>query len=248
MSLARLVRAEFVKAITMRSVWITLAAACLVPPVLALAAGLSFNGADARWATFPVESHGFETAGFGQPLVILLAALIVGSEFMDGQLRTSLMVVPRRLKLFAAKFTVVVLLSLAVALVAIPLAVVIKHTVLGEHGLPISEYTARMAWNLLGVVVNYVLIGVIAGGFTLITRSITATLVVLVPLVLGLTISLLGVAPFLKYLPDLAGIQLLTDYPGVGLLDPLPGALVMLAWTVAIAFSAALIFRRRDVG
>lgn len=32
----------------------------------------------------------------------------------------------------------------------------------------------------------------------------------------------------------LAGIQLLTAYPGIGLLDPISGGLVMAAWTVLL--------------
>ena len=71
--------------------------------------------------------------------------------------------------------------------------------------------------------VNYVLIGLIAASITILTRTFIVTLVVLVPLVLGVSISLLGILPVLKYLPDLAGIQLLTGYPGIGLLDPIPG-------------------------
>ena len=74
------------------------------------------------------------------------------------------------------------------------------------------------------------------------------TLVVLVPLVLGLTISLIGIAPALRYLPDLAGIQLLTAYPGVGLLDPIPGGLIMTAWALAFITISAAVFIARDSG
>lgn len=104
-----------------------------------------------------------------------------------------------------------------------------------------------MGWNLVGVAVNYVLIGLIAASLTILARSFLLTLVVLVPLVLGLTLSLLGALPFLKYLPDLAGIQLLTGYPGVGLLDPIPGGLVMGAWAVGLCTAAWIAFRVRDV-
>ena len=71
-----ILRAEFTKTLTLRSIRATLAAALIVPAALALASGLAFD--PARGTQFPLESHGFETAGFGQPLVILLAALING--------------------------------------------------------------------------------------------------------------------------------------------------------------------------
>ena len=61
-----------------------------------------------------------------------------------------------------------------------------------------------------------------------------------------LTVSLVGVLPALKFLPDLAGLQLLTAYRGVGLLDPIPGGLVMAAWAVGLVALAALALHRRD--
>ena len=73
-TLIPVIRAELTKTLTLRSIQATLAAALIVPAALALASGLAFD--PARGAQFPLESHGFETAGFGQPLVILLAALI----------------------------------------------------------------------------------------------------------------------------------------------------------------------------
>jgi ABC-2 type transport system permease protein len=196
--------------------------------------------------SFPVESHGFETAGFGQPLIILLAALIAGTEYTDGQLRTTLTATPKRGRVLAAKFIVIAVVALLVGNLATSAAVLLKHAVLGENGLSLSEFTAGMGWNLVGVAVNYTLIGLIAAAVTVLARTFIVTLVVLVPLVLGLTISLLRVIPALKFLPDLAGIQLLTGYPGVGLLDPIPGGIVMAAWTVLFGVTSWLVFRRRD--
>ncbi|KAA9110714.1 hypothetical protein [Microbacterium rhizomatis] len=148
--------------------------------------------------------------------------------------------------MLAAKFIVIALLALLVGIIATGTAVLLKHAVLGEHGLSLGEFTAAIEWNLVGVAVNYTLIGLIAAAVTILARTFIVTLVVLVPLVLGLTISLLGVIPALKFLPDLAGIQLLTSYPGIGLLDPIPGGFVMATWTVLFGVASWLIFRRRD--
>lgn len=241
-----LLRAELTKAVTHPAIAITGLAALIVPPILALITGLNFQPTDNRWDNFPIESHGFEVAGFGQPLVILLAALIVGTEFMDNQIRTTLTSVPKRGRAIVTKFTIVALFSALIGLIATGAAVVLKHAALGEHGLAISVFTAGMAWNLGGVVLNYTLIGLIAAGLTILTRSFIVTLIVLIPMVLGLTIGLVGAIPALKYLPDLAGVQLLTSYPGMGLLEPATGSLVMGAWTLAIALVAAVVFVRRD--
>ncbi|KQZ25084.1 ABC transporter permease [Microbacterium sp. Root553] len=242
----RSLRGEWTKALTLRSVQGTLAAALLVPPALALASGLAFDGATAAARSFPVESHGFETAGFGQPLIILLAALIAGSEYADGQLRTTLTATPRRGRVIAAKFTVIATTAVLIGILATSAAVLLAHAALGEQGLSIGEFSAGMGWNVVGVAVNYTLIGVISAAITVLARTPVVALVVLVPVVLGLSLSLLGVLPWVKFLPDLAGIQLLTGYPGIGLLDPIPGGLIMATWALLLAAASWLVFRTRD--
>jgi len=239
-------RAEWTKALTLRSTRLALAAALLVPPILALASGLAFDGESVAARSFPVESHGFETAGFGQPLMILFAALVTGAEYVDGQLRTTLAAIPGRGRVLAAKFTVIAVVGVLVGIVATSAAVLVKHAALGERGLPFGGLTVGMVWNVVGVSVNYAMIGLIAGAITVLARTFVVALVVMVPLVLGLTISLLAVVPAVKFLPDLAGLQLLTSYPGVGLLDPIPGGAVMAAWTLLLVAASWLVFRSRD--
>lgn len=247
-SVRRIVRAEFTKALTLRSVCVALLLAVSVPPTLAFLAGLAFDPGIPAAARMPIEAHGFESAGLGQPIVILIAALLAGTEYSGAQLRTTFLAGPVRSHVFAAKMVVVAALSAAVALIAIPAAVLLAHAALGNAGLRIDEFTSGMVWNLLGVVVNYTLIGVLTAGVTLLTRSIIAPLVLLVPLVLGVTISLISLLPALKFMPDLAGLQLLTPYPGIGLLGPVPGALVMAGWAVLSGGVAWWTFVHRDVG
>lgn len=237
-------RAEWTKALTLPVVWVTLAAGFLVPPVLAVAAGLGFDGSAAP--SFPPESHGFETAGFGQPIVILLAALITGTEYSEGQIRATLLASPRRGRVLAAKLVIIGVLAAATGVIATTLAVSLRRVVLEHRGVFLGDVTAGMVWNIGGVAINYALIALMAGALAILTRSLVVTLVVLVPLVLGLTISLLGVLPAVKFLPDLAGLQLLTQYPGVGLLDAVPGGLVMAAWALLLCVAAWLSLRLRD--
>jgi len=105
-----------------------------------------------------------------------------------------------------------------------------------------THVTAGMAWNLLGLVVNYTLISLIAAA----TTTLITPLIVLVPLVLGLTMSLVGTIPILAYLPDLAGIQLLTEYPGTGLLGPIDGGLITGTRTLVLVTTGWMAFRRQD--
>lgn len=241
-------RSELTKALTLRSIQATLLAAVLVPPLLAFFSGLAFDPTRTAAGGFPLESHGFETAGFGQPIIILFAALVVGSEYLDAQVRTTLTATPSRTRIIGAKILVTALLSSLAAALSTTGAVLLKHAALGDHGLNLDQFTTSMAWNLLGVIINYTLLGLIAASATLIMRNYIATIVLLVPMVLGLTISLVGAIPVLKFLPDLAGIQLLTAYPGVGLLEPIPGAFVMTAWALGLGTIGWRLFHARDVG
>lgn len=239
-------RAEVTKTLTLRSIQATLLSAIALPPAIALVSGIAFNPSSPTGASFPIESHGFETAGFDQPLIILVAALIVGTEYLDGQLRSTLIATPQRGRVLAAKLIVIAVFAALIGGISTAAAVLVKHAALGEHGLSPTQFTPAMAWNLLGVTINYTLIAIIAAALTLLARTIIVTLIVLVPLVLGLTISLLGVFPPLKYLPDLAGIQLLTAYPNIGLLEPQTGGLVMAGWALVLSIASGGLFLRRD--
>ncbi|MBK0422757.1 ABC transporter permease [Leucobacter sp. CSA2] len=245
-TLPRDLRVEAIKALTLRSVQVSFLTAILAPAVLAVASGASLDPLHAEG--FPAASHGFETAGFAQPLVILIAALIVGSEYSDGQLRTSLLANPRRIRFIAAKFAVIAGFAALVGAVSIGIAVLGKRAVLAERGILPFDFTAEMLSNLLGVALNFGLIALIAAALTLLARTVIVALIVLVPLVLGLSISLVPFLPALKFLPDLAGIQLLMPYPReMGLLEPGVGAVVMACWAIVLGGGSWIVFRGRDV-
>lgn len=240
----RTLAAELTKLGTLPVALGAIGAALVLPPALAVMMGLSQTARS--FAVTNPDTQGFEVAGFGQPLVILLAAVIVGSEYRNGLLRSTQLTTPRRGRILAAKLIVIAGLSFAIAVVSTGLAVLLRRAVLGEGGLPSSEVTAGMWLNLLSVGVNWMLIALIAAALTVLARSALLPVIVLVPLVLGLGVALVTVLPWLKYAPDLAGLQLISRYPGIGLLDPIPGGVVMAAWAAGLLLPAFLVFTRRD--
>lgn len=241
----RAIAVEWAKVRSLPLLWAVAIAAAFAPAVLAFLAA-SASTAAARDA-IPLESRGFEVAGFGQPLVILFAALVVGSEYSGGQLRTTLLADPRRTRVFAAKLMLTGGCVAVIAAVAVLSSVAVSRVVVAG-GLSHAPFTAGTWLNVGGVVINYVMMAVLAFAVTFLARTPIVAVIVLVPMVLGLTVSLVGAVPILRFLPDLAGMQLLLEYPGVGLLDPLPGALVMLAWAGAATVVAGVVFHRRDIG
>ena len=241
----RTITAELTKLRTLPVALGAIAAALLLPPALAVMMGLNQAGSRSAAAINP-DGQGFEAAGFGQPLVILLAAVIVGSEYRNGLLRSTQLATPRRVRLLAAKVLVIAGLTFTLAIVSTGLAVMLRQAVLGDDGIPPNEFTSGMWLNVLGVGVNWMLIALVSAALTVLARSALLPVIVLVPLVLGLGVTLVTVLPWLKYAPDLAGLQLISRYPGIGLLDPIPGGVVMAAWATALLLPAFIVFTRRD--
>ena len=241
----RTLAAELTKLRTLPVALGAIAAALLLPPALAVMMGLNQAGSRSAAAINP-DGQGFEAAGFGQPLVILLAAVIVGSEYRNGLLRSTQLATPRRVRLLAAKVLVIAGLTFTLAIVSTGLAVMLRQAVLGDDGIPPNEFTSGMWLNVLGVGVNWMLIALVSAALTVLARSALLPVIVLVPLVLGLGVTLVTVLPWLKYAPDLAGLQLISRYPGIGLLDPIPGGVVMAAWAAALLLPAFIVFTRRD--
>lgn len=245
MSLRSATHSELLKVLSLRSALYTMLAAAVLPAALAVAMGFNMKGSEAA-SWIGTETQGFEVAGFGQPLVILLAALIFGSEYQNGLLRSSQLAIPSRARLFGAKIIVVSVLSFLLALFSIGIAVFLRQIVLGGSEDSPIIFTPDMWLNLVGVAINWTLISLVSAGLTVLAKSVLLPVIVLVPMVLGLGVSLVGVLPWLKFAPDLAGLQLMTTYPGIGLLEPVIGGLVMAAWAVALAFAALIVFSKRD--
>lgn len=237
------VRAEFSKLFSLISCRVLIAATLLIPPALAL--GMGLNILSTGVALTDGAAQGFEVAGFGQPLIIVLAAVHTGSEYQNGLLRSSLLATPSRIRLLVAKLLVIGITSSALAAVSVGLAVLLRRAVLGD--VAPTTTPGDVILNLATVALNWLLIGLISAASTVLARSMLLPVIVLVPMVLGLGVALVSLLPCLRFAPDLAGLQLIARYPGLGLLDPAPGAVVMALWAGVLLVAAGLRHLRRDV-
>lgn len=222
-------RAELLKLAGLPSAWVAAGLGLLVPLLLtALNARAVPAGTDAGFREL--------TVGVLGPLV--LGTVAAGSEYRGGQLRTSLVCVPSRPRLLAAK-TGAVTLTVAVlaALSAVP-ALAVAGALTGGAG-------PRIA----GVVVYWTLGALLAYGITLLARSGVLPLTVLIVNTTAVSFSYLltKVTPLAAYLPDLAGARMyLHDMDVPGDLAPVTGGLVMAAWVAALLGVAGYAFHRRD--
>ncbi|MDX3133910.1 ABC transporter permease [Streptomyces europaeiscabiei] len=242
------IRAEFTK---LRGVRGTLVALLLFAPVSVLIGAL--GGWSAKGAIesdspglrsdFTPEQAGLDGILYGQLALIVFGVLIVSSEYASGMMRVSLLAVPRRGRLYAAKTAVT---AVAAAVIAIPVTVVsylVTQLALGSHGAAIDASGVPRA--LAGAVVYLMLMSLFAAGVAAMARSAILPLAILLPTVLAGSqiLSVIGATKEVsRYFPDQAGMRMLT----VDSHDAYTGFAVLLVWTVAALAVGYLRHRRWD--
>ncbi|MEV0116156.1 ABC transporter permease [Streptomyces sp. NPDC050844] len=242
------VRAEFTK---VRGVRGTFLALLLFIPLSLLVAAL--DGWSARSALesdsgrlrdgFTAEQAGLDGILYGQLALIVFGVLVVSSEYGSGMMRVSLLAVPRRGRLYAAKMAVT---ATAALLVAIPVTVagyLVTQLALGSHGASIGADGVPRA--LAGAVLYLTLMSLFAAGAAAAARSAVVPLAILLPMVLAGSqiLSVIGATKEVaRYFPDRAGARMLTVDAG----DAYTGGAVLLVWTVTALVLGHVRHRRWD--
>ncbi len=241
--------AEWTKLRTVRATGATLAATVAVSAGLAAFVGYSFSShdldADPLFATF-------YSLTLGQLPLVVLGVLAVGAEYRTGTIQISLLAVPERARLYAAKLAAVGAAALAVSGVTVLATFFAAQATLDRHGTSLGAPGTPTA--IAGACAYLTLICLFATGVTTALRSSVGALVALLPL-LFLDSQGLGNVPYLKtvlqYLPDEAGMVILhltrPGDPRFGRdFGPWTGVAIMTLWTVAALLGGYLVLRRRD--
>lgn len=195
----------------------------------------------------------FSAAPLGAVGAVVLGVTAISSEYaVNGpdagggrQILATLTATPRRLSLLAGKALVVVLLVAATAAVALPVSAAVTRALIG--GPAPGGLAARSA----GAGLYWVLTALMAMAVTVLVRNGVVPLIVLITnsSLVSVSVLLAKLTPLAFWLPDLAGMRLFAGELFVATeeaLDPLTGALVMAAWTVALLGAAAVALVRRD--
>lgn len=248
-----LLRSETSKLVTERSTRI------LVPVLLVASLGMAWTNAapaaeqdpdsDLLFSAVPVplDFQGFEMAGFGQLLIVAIAALWAGSEHgSGGQLRTTLLATPRRLRVFLGKAALIALSTAVLAFVSMTGTIIITHAA-GDSPLNPWTLTPGIWRNLAGLTLSWTLTALITFAVGTLARTAIVPLILLLPFVIGVGEFLAVVWPGARYLPLHAGNALYADPAPGAHLDPTAGALVQATWTIVLLTAAALTLTRRDV-
>lgn len=262
------IRYEIARLRTLRSTWwllgISLVVTAGIAALVSQAARSDVELTGAGRGLAIALSAGAQFSGVPLPpvLVGLVGAFSMGHEYRYGTIRPTLIALPRRQSVLAAKVLVVSAWALLLAVVHLAVAYLVCVVYPGQ------ELTTGAGWEPAGrvavgfavLMVLWSLVGLALGGLT---RNMPAAIVILlvVPLVVesvvfGLLVFVDALEPLrwmTSYLPFSAGQALVTvistgDFAidGVEASTPLEGGIVFGVFTLLLLTATSVLFSRRD--
>ncbi|MER6737155.1 ABC transporter permease [Streptomyces puniciscabiei] len=232
-------RAEWIKIRTLRSLVGALAAILLATATFSALASAS---ADAGAGDTDPLFSAFFGISFGQIAAIAFGTTALASEFRGGALRLTLAAVPDRRRWFAAKATAIALPVLAVGLLTGTVTLLVAKSVLGALG---PSWTEGLR-GAVGCGLQLTLMALFAAGLAAVLRSGVATLSILIPFLLIVSFVIGDMSSGLAdFLPDRAG-QVVLHSSWDGSLGPWTGLAVSALWTAAALLAGAWSVGRRD--
>jgi ABC-2 type transport system permease protein len=189
--------------------------------------------------------------GLGQLAICVLGVIVISGEYSTGAIRSSLLAVPRRIPLLAAKAVVFALLDLVVSAITV-FAVFFITTAILRSRVSITLSQPGVTRACIGGILYLTVLGLFAlavGGLIRHTAGAIATVIALV-LVVPPLISLIPgtIANHVHgYLPNVAG-QLVaqSSQQPADVLSPWQGFGVLCLWTVVLLAACGWLLVRRD--
>jgi ABC-2 type transport system permease protein len=253
-TLAAVIRSEWIKTRTVRSIGIVAAFTVALIVVVGLIAA-----ADADWAAMSAAQRaGFDPVGqsllgvrnFADVPVGILGVLVITGEYTTGMTRAVFCAVPRRLPVLWAKAAVLAPALFTVTLTASLAAFLGGQALLGSHGVSLGAPDALRA--VTGAALFLTVAGLLGMGLGFLTRSTAGGIAAFVGV--HEVLSLLSLAlpaswqPHVDpYLPGNAGQAVFATPPyGADTLHPWAGFAVYCGYAAAVIAAAAIALRKRD--
>jgi len=177
----------------------------------------------------------------------LIGVMAITSEFRHGTIRTTFLFTPRRNRVIAAKVVASLLMGLGFGVLAIAISFGLGYGILAARGIPLALDTddiLLMAFGSIAMTALWAALGVGLGAFI---RNQVFTIIGLIAWVFIIEGLLRGLVPGVGRWTPTAASDAMTGDPTAHLLDPLPGALVLVAYTVVFVVAGAVLVARRDV-
>lgn len=237
---AHAVRAESAKLRSLPAIWLLLAGTLVLTVILSVAFAVN-----ARQNLGPVSvlDFGVVAIGWTQVGFFLLGVIATTSEYIGGQIRTTLVAMPGRITQRLAAVVALIPLALVTAIITVLASIT---SVLIVTGTPLHQIdpavTTRVA---LGAAGYLTLMAILSSGLGfLIRKTVPAAAVLLVYL---LIVSPLLQGQNLYWLPDMASYSLWYATAPAGTPAAPIAWLIVIGWTVAVLVPSIITYRRRDV-
>jgi ABC-2 type transport system permease protein len=189
--------------------------------------------------------------GLGQLTICVLGALLITTEYSTGVIRASLLAVPKRIPMLAAKAVVFAILTLILAEIVCLSSFTAGSAILHSH-VAVSLSDPGVARAVIGTGLYLAVLGLFALAIGALIRhtagaiSTVIGLVLVVPILGNLLPGSWG-AHINAYLPAQAGTLISQAHQQAGdLLSPWQGFGVLCLWTAVLLSAAAYLLRRRD--
>ncbi|GIH59718.1 ABC transporter permease [Microbispora siamensis] len=241
---AQALAAELSKLATLPATFLTLGGTFVVNLILAIA----FTNAGLRdsTGTRSAPDIGLASIGYGQAGFVILGVMAACSEYVGGQIRTTLTAMPRRALQFTAKHVALAIVVLPAAAITAASGVALAAGVLGDTAAPVTS--GRVAGALGGVTAYLALTTLISAAVGALVRRTLAAVVVLLGYLFIAGPLLRDHVPAARYLPDSAGFAMwFPPAEDAGAVTPVHGGLLLMAWTVVLIAVVVLGYRRWDV-
>jgi ABC-2 type transport system permease protein len=187
----------------------------------------------------------------GQLTLCVLGALLITSEYSTGVVRSSLLAVPKRLPVLAAKAVVFALLLVVLAEI-VSFGSFFVGSVLLHSKVPVALGDAGVTRAVVGAGLYLTVLGLFALAIGALIRHTAGSISTVIGIVLVLPI-LSGLLPgswgahINAYLPVQAGSLIFASQRAAGqLLSPWQGFGLFCLWTAVLLGAAAYLLKRRD--
>jgi ABC-2 type transport system permease protein len=207
---------------------------------------------DARILSDPVGFIFGAGIGLGQLTICVLGVLLITTEYSTGVIRASLLAVPKRFPMLAAKIAVFAVLMVVLAEVVAFGSFLVGSAILRSR-VPVSLSDTGVLRATVGAGLYLTVLGLFAMAVGALLRHTAGAISAVIGIVLVLPI-LTGLLPdewffnhLNAYLPQQAGSLIYAVHPGSDqLLSAWEGFGVLCIWTVLLLAAAAYLLDRRD--
>jgi ABC-2 type transport system permease protein len=264
LSFPRIVRSEWIKFRSLRSPAWTLSIAVLL--VIGFGVLVAWGMTDAARVGASAQANaevgasgelglGPTAATMGvfiaQLAVATLGVLVISGEYGTGMIRSTLVAVPRRTPVLAAKAIVFAAVAFVVGTLSTFATFLATAPILATEQLDSTLSDPEVLRILLGGGLYLAAIGVLSMGVGAIIRSTAGGIGAIVALLLVVPSILMllpweWVATVAAYLPASAGQQIMMEASETATLGPWQGFGVLLIWVAVTTITAAVLLRKRD--